>query len=350
MATYKVAQDVEAEDKLLGPFGFRQFIYLIIVAMAGILGYGLFNLFPPLVVLPLPIVVFFGALALPLRKDQPMETYLAALVSFYVKPRKRLWQPDGIESVIEITAPKNSEENRTKNFSGSEAGKRLSYLADLADTRGWAIRHSTAPLPGTSMVGDVYNEARATEDMLDEAGGIAQSFESLIDKADSDRRQQIVDQMHTPPEPQTPTPATPAPVMTTPQKTTADFTPPVQSMPTQQTPPQTAVAPAPVAPRAPAPTADPAPNIHYDPYPNSIHQAVIQPISAQPTPPPAAPKPVVEPPSAPAQQPPDKSTSDNTVSPDIMNLANNRDLSVETLAREAKRMQQKNDEVVISLR
>ena len=35
MATYKVPQDVEADDKLIGPFSFRQFIYLIVVALAG---------------------------------------------------------------------------------------------------------------------------------------------------------------------------------------------------------------------------------------------------------------------------------------------------------------------------
>ena len=34
MAVYKVPQDVEAEDKLLGPFSFRQFIYLIVAALA----------------------------------------------------------------------------------------------------------------------------------------------------------------------------------------------------------------------------------------------------------------------------------------------------------------------------
>ena len=34
MAEYKVAQDVEADDKLIGPFSFRQFIYLIVVAGA----------------------------------------------------------------------------------------------------------------------------------------------------------------------------------------------------------------------------------------------------------------------------------------------------------------------------
>ena len=30
MAQYKVPQDVEADDKLIGPFSFRQFVYLLI--------------------------------------------------------------------------------------------------------------------------------------------------------------------------------------------------------------------------------------------------------------------------------------------------------------------------------
>ena len=109
MAVYKVPQDVEADDKLLGPFSFRQFIYLLIVAGAGFLAWGLSRLFLPLAVLPLPIIFFFGLLALPLRKDQPMEIYMAAIVSFYLKPRRRLWVPDGIQSMVEITAPKTTE-------------------------------------------------------------------------------------------------------------------------------------------------------------------------------------------------------------------------------------------------
>ena len=40
MAVYKVPQDVEADDKLIGPFSFRQFIYLIIVAISGAAAFG----------------------------------------------------------------------------------------------------------------------------------------------------------------------------------------------------------------------------------------------------------------------------------------------------------------------
>jgi hypothetical protein len=87
MSVYKVPQDVEAEDKLLGPFTFRQFIYLIIVAMAMGIAYGLGTLLIPLAFIPLPVILLFGALALPLRKDQPMETYLSAMVSFFLKAK-----------------------------------------------------------------------------------------------------------------------------------------------------------------------------------------------------------------------------------------------------------------------
>ena len=133
MATYKVPQDVEADDKLIGPFSFRQFIYLIIVALAGAGAWGLAQIFVGLAIIPLPIILLFGALALPLRKDQPMEIYLAAIVSYYLKPHKRLWDPDGVESLIEITVPKTIEIHRTKDITQADAEQRFSYLANIVD-------------------------------------------------------------------------------------------------------------------------------------------------------------------------------------------------------------------------
>ena len=101
MSTYKVPQDVEADDKLIGPFSFRQFIYLGIVAMAGALAWALSNLFLPLAIIPLPIILFFGAIALPLRKDQPMEIYMAAMLSFIMKPHQRKWDPALNQLILE---------------------------------------------------------------------------------------------------------------------------------------------------------------------------------------------------------------------------------------------------------
>ena len=108
MSVYKVPQDVEADDKLLGPFNFRQFIYLMVAGGLIALAIFLFQIFPGLIIIPAPFIIFFLVLSLPLKKDQPMELYLAAVLSFYIKPNKRIWQADGVEHLIEISAPSRS--------------------------------------------------------------------------------------------------------------------------------------------------------------------------------------------------------------------------------------------------
>lgn len=310
MAVYKVPQDVEADDKLIGPFSFRQFIYLIIVALAGAMAWGLAQIFILLVVIPLPIILFFGALALPLRKDQPMEIYLAAIVSFYLKPHRRLWDPDGIDTLIEITAPKILDAPRTKDITQEDADQRFAYLAEVVDSQGWSVRGGGAQAPNSAMNTDVYYAAQQTQDVLDSNNTVAQSFDYMMTASTERLKKEAMERMR-----QAPTTPQPAPM-----------TPPVAA----------AADPSTIQPT-------------YNPYPTSINQTVLQPVddpahqfSA------AAYQAPVNPP---AQTAP--TTSDNTVSADIMNLANNTDLSIETIAREAHRIQEKNDasdEVVISLR
>jgi len=347
MASYKVAQDVEADDHLLGPFTVRQFIYLVIVAMAGGIAYFLSRLALPLMVLPLPIILFFGILALPLRKDQPMEVYFAALISYYLKPRRRLWVPDGLASLIEITAPLAAEEQRTKDFTGSEAETRLSYLASIVDTEGWAVRHAIAnsnQTNNTSMISDVYNDALATQDPLDAGGTVAQSFESMLTEATEKRRQEIMDHMRNPGDFTVPT--QPVAVAPTPMPYADPYAGFSQQIPQQQPAPQTPS------------------DMHFNPYPN-IHQSIVQPLGTddQITTDIPAPSAAYSQPTIPQQQSTTvpamaqssqttKSTSETTMSPDIIKLVNNPDLSIETIAREAHRIKDKDDgeEVVISLR
>ncbi len=164
MAQYKVPQDVEADDKLLGPFSFRQFVYLLIAAGLIALAVGLFQLFPVLAIIPLPPVLLLLVLALPLKKDQPMETYLAAMVSYYLKPHTRLWTPGQRDTTILITAPKIVEEVRTRDITGEEATHRLSFLADIVDTEGYAIKNTA----NSSMRDDLVAEANEAVDMFDE--------------------------------------------------------------------------------------------------------------------------------------------------------------------------------------
>ena len=189
MAQYKVPQDVEADDKLLGPFSFRQFVYLLIAAGLIAIAVGLFQLFPLLAIIPLPPVLFFLALALPLKKDQPMETYLAALVSYYLKPRKRIWTSGQRNSTIAITAPKIVEESRTRNITGEEATHRLSFLADIVDTEGYAIKGASS----NPMREELIAEANTASDMFET--NHFNSLENTIAKDENERHEKVIKKM-----------------------------------------------------------------------------------------------------------------------------------------------------------
>lgn len=312
MAVYKVPQDVEAEDKLIGPFGFRQFIYLIIVAFACFVAYILSQIFIGLILIPMPFILFFAAIALPLRKDQPTETYLAAILQYNLKSKKRLWMPDGVLSTVEITAPKKVEESRVKDITQDEALDRLDHLSQIMDTRGWSARGVFNPdvdsTSNTSLAAGVVAEADKATDILEDT-----SFDKLIDQQKAISQKTAVDRM------EKATTAKPTPVTKAPQ---VPVEPPVEKFKTDD---------------------EILKGLKFDPYPKSIHQAVIKPISGQQT-------------DDPVTDDDDdtqtaKSTSEIGPSPDIINLVDNSEgLKVSTLAKQASRISdQKDEEVEIKL-
>ena len=78
MATYKVIQDIEAEDKLLGPLTLKQFVYAIIVVVCGFVAFKLATIGWYLALPFIPPMLFFGVMAAPLGRDQPTEVWLIA--------------------------------------------------------------------------------------------------------------------------------------------------------------------------------------------------------------------------------------------------------------------------------
>lgn len=209
MATHKVPQDVEAEDKLIGFLSLRQFIFVIIGLVSGWLGFVFATRIHPLAALVwLPTTVVFLVLGLYQRRDQPVEVFLASALRFYLKPRVRRWDQEGYEERVIITAPPKYEKQYTKSFSGEEASSRLSVLSHLMDTRGWATKMATTnewqnPQLATAAASerliqpselrgsgfDVQQFMQQAPDVMDENSSlIAQSFESRIAETGSAAR------------------------------------------------------------------------------------------------------------------------------------------------------------------
>lgn len=183
MATHKVPQDVEAEDKLVGFLSLRQFIIVLVGLGFGYLTFFFFTKVHPIAALlwvpPTLICLFLGLYQ---RKDQPVEVYLASALRFYFKPRKRRWDQEGYEERVVITAPEKIVKQYTKGFTGEEAVSRLDNLSRLMDSRGWTSK----------LIGDWQNPqlaSAAAGDRLVQPGGIGmlqeqQDFVQPVDMMD----------------------------------------------------------------------------------------------------------------------------------------------------------------------
>jgi hypothetical protein len=296
MGQYKVPQDVEAEDKLIGWLSFRQLIYAGIGIGASAMCFFFFQIFPPLALVPLPVAILFIILTLPLRKDQPMETYLIAVVRFYLKSKIRRWDPDGVPSYVEIVTPLQEERRLSKDFTPDTAQERLDYLARIMDSRGWAYKQIDGVPYGQNLSSDVAAEATTAVDVMDEHSSLSQSFANLAKRKDEERIQRAKAVMQKAQQEVT-IPAGPPPKISNVRSEDGTIMHPT-----------------------------------FNPYPTSMHQKVILPENEKPK---TAPKK----PAAPMTP---------KVSPGIMRLATNSDgLSVAAIANEAKRLEDK--EVVIKL-
>jgi len=213
MATYKLIQDIEAEDKILGPLTLRQFIFALIAVFLFYLCFVVVvkHFFVGFLVILLPPALFCGFFALPFGRDQPTEIWALAKLRFWFKPRKRVWNQSGIKELVTITVPKKVERVLTNGLSQNEVNSRLQVLAHTLDSRGWAVKHAEAEtytMPMTVGSSDRLigldnlpqevpaGEAAPANDILDATTSpIARQFDNMITQSSQNRRQALMDQL-----------------------------------------------------------------------------------------------------------------------------------------------------------
>lgn len=215
MATYKVIQDIEAEDKILGPLSLRQFIYgLITVFFLYLCFIVLSKGAPYLLIVFLPPALFTGFFAFPFSRDQPTEVWALAKIRFLFKPRKRLWNQSGVKELVTITVPKKVDQFLTNGLSRTEVESRLKTLADTIDSRGWAVKNvnlnlftqpnltSTAPSDRLIDISTIPMnvpdyDIEPADDILDENNNpVAHQFESMINASTVNHRKQLMDELN----------------------------------------------------------------------------------------------------------------------------------------------------------
>ena len=214
MATYKVIQDIEAEDKLVGPLTLRQFIYACIAAVCAYLSFlAVAKGLSLLLIITIPPMSFTGFFAFPWGRDQPTEVWALAKIRFFLKPRRRIWDQSGVKDLVTVTAPKRPVQVLTDGLSPDQVQSRLVALASTLDTRGWAVKNVSTNLFDPARIGTIPDSDRlvapsrlprevpqtditAGDDMLDEANNPrAARLSEMINASSKSRRQQLVDRL-----------------------------------------------------------------------------------------------------------------------------------------------------------
>ncbi len=382
MATYKVLQDIEAEDKLLGPLTLKQFIFAIVTIGIGFVEFKLITTtglgivrYPFVFALLVPMIIF-GFLAAPISRDQPNDVWLLARLRFFIKPHNRIWNQDGLSQLVTITAPKRLDHIFTNNLSQNEVRSRLSALATTLDSRGWAIKNVNVNMfgqPGYLSTDDGSDRLVApsalptsvtdtdvlpADDMLDaKSNPTAQHLEQMVEASTQAHREKVMQSVK-----QGGTQSTQPP---------ADYwflNQPAQGGQQSSAPGYTTFAASRVVVPGSSSAATPAPTAEEQALIDKIeaeqarmqsafgsHIKTIQPLSGSHPSGPAMPIGSSTPtpsPVAPAASPlPKPATKQQTPPPNpaILSLANNDDLNVATIARQAQQLSESDGEVVISL-
>jgi hypothetical protein len=203
---YKVPQNVEAEDKILGPLTFRQFIYGLIGAGWALVCFAIFNKIPVvMIVLGFPPTTLFLLLAFYTRDGQNFEQLLLAMIGYFASPHKRLWVKEDVAETFHVEPTKHAAEVTQRN--PAEVLSELEKVANLIDSRGWnrpaeaeganlirpAIPHEDRIVP----VPVPHAPDEPKHDMLDlQKSPLAQNLAQLLAEAAEDVREEALQQMN----------------------------------------------------------------------------------------------------------------------------------------------------------
>jgi len=130
---FKVPQNIDLEDKIVGPLTLIQFLYII---SGGIIVYLLFLTLGPTFffwVLSVPVAAIAIAMAFLKIQDQPLSHFIKAGLMYLSRPKIRIWQRHGVNISAIKAAPVKKEGSTTlpkKKIEKSE----LEKIAQVLDT------------------------------------------------------------------------------------------------------------------------------------------------------------------------------------------------------------------------
>ncbi len=160
---FLVPQNIDLEDRVIGPFTLKQFVYLMIGGMVDYLIYVSLaettsqNLIYLALVPPSLIALAFARLTI---QERPFAAFLASAVLYWLEPKRRLWQ----RAIKENSRPDPVEKEQGPRVSPKKISRsELEKLAEIVDARGWneTDRQGKLEANGKNLAGRVLSSKKA---------------------------------------------------------------------------------------------------------------------------------------------------------------------------------------------
>lgn len=130
---FSVPQFIEIEDKIFGPFTFKQFVYLAGGAAICFLVYNFIPFFLISILLILPIGGFALALAFYRVNNKPFINVVESAVSYFIHDKLYIWEKRVRPPVQEKDESRNDTISYVPRLSDSKL-KDLAWSLDVLDT------------------------------------------------------------------------------------------------------------------------------------------------------------------------------------------------------------------------
>lgn len=134
---YKVPQNIDLEDKVIGPLTLKQFIYLLAGGMADYIFYKSIDHWSAWLFIFIATCTVL-AFAFVKIQEQDFSYFLSSFINFLLSPKTYVWHKQVlVEEIPKIIKPpaKYEEDKLTKD--PEKVRSRLQVLAEIVDTQGW---------------------------------------------------------------------------------------------------------------------------------------------------------------------------------------------------------------------
>ena len=132
---YKVPQNIDMADRIVGPLTLVQFLYLLV---GGIIIYFFLTTVAPIsstlfTLIAVPIGIFTLALTFLKIQDQPFPKFVTAFFHYIRQPKSRVWYKEGVDPNLIITKP-SAEHKEVVKVHKQIKRSELERLAQSLDT------------------------------------------------------------------------------------------------------------------------------------------------------------------------------------------------------------------------